>query len=493
MTEPTGRKWTDLPQAIAASQLVRLLGDWQVQGGHRTRPAYMRLAMALRTLVLDARVPTGARLPAERPLAQALGVSRTTATAAYQVLREEGIAHSRRGGGTWAALPPGHRRPGAPWAPAVPEGAGWLDLSVAALEGDEEIMVAVAAAADMLPSYLHHHGYEPAGLPVLREAVARRYEARGLPTSPEQIMITNGAQQGIDLVVRALLVPLDPVLVECPTYPNALDLFTRARARVLTAGRYDAGWEPDLVVSALRQVLPRLAYLMPDFHNPTGHLMSDADRPVIAEAAAASGTHVVVDETFAELALPEVDMPAPFASHGDGRVISLGSMSKAYWAGLRIGWVRAAPALLGQLRAARGSIDMASPVFEQLVAAWLLDHGEELLARRRADLASRREALMHGLAEHLGDWRFQVPAGGMSLWVDLGDPLSTALVQGAETHRLRLVAGPRFGPDGTLERYLRLPYTLPEDDLADAVSRLVAVRADLDTGWRPAPDRLPMA
>ncbi|MHB1487554.1 MAG: MocR-like transcription factor YczR [Acidimicrobiales bacterium] len=449
--------------------------------------------MALRALVLDARIPIGARLPAERPLAQALRLSRTTVTAAYQVLREEGFVHSRQGGGTWTALPPGRHRRGAPWAPAVPEEADWLDLSLAAPEGDDEILVAVTEATSLLRSHLGGHGYEPGGLGVLREAVARRYEARGLPTTADQVMITNGAQQGIDLVVRALVDPLDPVVVECPTYPNALDVFARARARVVTVGMYELGWEPDLVISALRQVLPRLAYLMPDFHNPTGLLMPGSCRAAIAEAAAGSGTCVVVDETFAELALDEVDVPAPFACHDDGRVVSVSSMSKAYWAGLRIGWVRANPALLRRLREARGCVDMASPILEQLVAAWLLDHGRDLLNRRRGILASRRDALVRGLTNQLGDWRFQVPAGGLSLWVDLAAPISTALVQGAEAHRLRLAAGRRFGPEGTLERYLRLPYTLPEDDLADAVNRLVAVRADLDAGWLPAPHRAPVA
>lgn len=482
-----------MPQAITATQLVRLLGDWQL--ARQPAAAYMRLAMALRALVLDARVPAGARLPAERPLADALGVSRTMVTAAYQILRDDGFIHSRQGGGTWAALPPGRRRRGAPWAPAVPEEPDWLDLSVAAPEGDDDIMVAVSEAADLLPTYLAGHGYEPDGLAVLREAVARRYTERGVPTTPDQITITNGAQQGIDLVVRALVEPLAPVVVECPTYPNALDVFARARARVVTVGMYASGWQPDLVVSALRQVLPVVAYLMPDFHNPTGQLMGEPCRAAIADAAAASGTRVLVDETFADLMLDEVDMPPPFASYGEvsSRLISLGSMSKAYWAGLRIGWVRADPDLLRHLRAARGSIDMASPIFEQLVAAWLLDHGKHLLDRRRTALASRRAALVEGLREHLPDWVFQVPAGGMSVWVDLGAPLSTALVQGAEAHRLRLAAGPRFGPDGTLERYLRLPYTLPEDDLVDAVTRLVAVRADLDAGWRPGPDRHPVA
>jgi DNA-binding transcriptional MocR family regulator len=358
--------------------------------------------------------------------------------------------------------------------------------------GDDEVMAAVAEATGQLGAHLGGHGYEPRGLAILREAIARRYESRGLPTSADQILVTNGAQQAIDLVVRALVSPLDPVMVECPTYPNALDVL--ARARVVTVGISTTGWNPDLAISALRQTLPRLAYLIPDFHNPTGHLMPADCRLAIAEAAAASGTHLVIDETFAELALDAVDVPPPFACYdAGGQVISVGSMSKAYWAGLRIGWIRTTASLLSRFQAVRATLDIASPVFEQLLAAWLLDNGHGLLTRRRAALASGRNILMRELRDHFRDWRFGVPTGGLSLWVDLGAPVSTALAQAAEGHRLRLAAGPRFGPNGTLERNLRLPYILGEEDMVEAVRRLEAAKADLEAGWTPGGKVIPIA
>ena len=136
-----------------------------------------------------------------------------------------------------------------------------------------ELPGAMAAALDLLPAYLHGHGYDSYGLPVLREAVARRYTERGLPTAPGQIFVTGGAQHAFDLLLRCLVSPLDPVLVESPTYPNALDALARARARVVAVGLAPEGWDIEAFVAALRQSLPRLAYLMPDFHNPAGHLM----------------------------------------------------------------------------------------------------------------------------------------------------------------------------------------------------------------------------
>ena len=168
-------------------------------------------------------------------------------------------------------------------------------------------------------------------------------------------------------------------------------------------------------MAALRQSLPRLAYLMPDFHNPAGHLMSAPDRAALATAAAAAGTRLVIDETFAELSLGDGEpaLPAPLAAWDPaGQVITIGSMSKAFWAGLRVGWVRADPGLAAQLQAARGPSDLASPVVEQLAAAWLLERADRLLPARRASLTRRRDVLAAALAEHLPAWSFRLPAAG---------------------------------------------------------------------------------
>ena len=339
-------------------------------------------------------------------------------------------------------------------------------------------------AAEQPPGRQHGHGYDSYGLPALREAVTRRYTERGLPTVPEQIFVTSGAQHAFDLLLRCLVSPLDPVLVESPTYPNALDALARVRARVVAVGLAPEGWDIEAFVTALRQSLPRLAYLMPDFHNPAGLLMSARDRAELATAAAAVGTRLVIDETFAELPLgdaPGPGLPAPFAAWDPaGQVITIGSMSKAFWAGLRVGWVRADPALAAQLQAARGPSDLASPVMEQLAAAWLLERADSLLPARRASLARRRDVLVAALAEHLPAWSFRVPGGGLSLWARLDAPVSSALARAAERQRLRLVPGPRFGSGANLEGYLRLPFTLPEAELHDAAGRLAAARASLD-------------
>jgi DNA-binding transcriptional MocR family regulator len=123
---------------------------------------------------------------------------------------------------------------------------------------------------------------------------------------------------------------------------------------------------------------------------------------------------------------------------------------------------------------------MSGPVLDQLVAARLLRYSDAVLPARREVLRGQRDALVAALRAELPEWRFRVPTGGLSLWVELDAPISGALSRAAESYGVRLAAGPRFGVDGTMERFLRLPYTLPADQLADAVRRIAAARDDLD-------------
>ena len=191
----------------------------------------------------------------------------------------------------------------------------------------------------------------------------------------------------------------------------------------------------------------------------------------------------MIDETIAGLELDGATPPpsvAVFDADGD-TVISTGSMSKTFWAGLRIGWIRANPALVQRLAAARAALDIASPVLEQLVAVELLGAAETVMERQRVAARERRDAFAAALRALLPEWRFSVPAGGLSLWIELDAPRSTALAAIADRYGLRLAAGPRFGVDGAFERFLRLPYSLPAPVLEDAASRLaVAWRAVSD-------------
>jgi DNA-binding transcriptional MocR family regulator len=170
-----------------------------------------------------------------------------------------------------------------------------------------------------------------------------------------------------------------------------------------------------------------------------------------------------------------LDLPAPppLASvDRAAKVISIGSMGKSFWGGLRMGWIRADRELIAALNAVRSAVDMGSPIIEQLAAAILLRDPESPLRERRKAIGRQRDHLLDLVAERLPDWRFQRPAGGLSAWAELPRPVSTALA--AATHRLglRIAPGNRFGVDGAFERFVRLPYALPADRLTEAVDRL---------------------
>jgi DNA-binding transcriptional MocR family regulator len=470
------------PRSISSPSLVRQLGAWRDddRAGAGGDPLYVQLADAIRLLILDGRVPLDVRLPGERELASVLGVSRTTVSTAFGRLREQGHLVSRHGSGSRTSIPTGAA--GRAFGVLVPgEETDLIDLGAAALPAAPGVHAAYASAIAALPAHLPGHGYSSLGVPELRRAIAERYARRGLPTTPEQILVTSGAQHAFVLVLQLLAGPGDRVLIDHPTYPHAIDAIARASCRPVPVGLPAAdGWDVDGVLAALGQTGPRLAYLIPDFHNPTGRCMDDDSRARIAAAAARARTTLVVDETMVDLGL-DGPPPAPFATHDPSGsvVITIGGMSKSFWGGLRVGWIRASEATITALAGVRPGLDLGTPVLEQLASVALLTDDEDRLDERRAMLRERRDRLISAMDEHLPDWRVQTPTGGNSLWAELPAPVSSALVASAERHGVRLVSGPRFGVDAAFERFLRLPYTRPAEELEDAVVRIARAYADL--------------
>lgn len=454
-------------RALDVDLLARELGNWRTSS--LSGPAYLGLADAIRLLIIDGRVPVGSRLPSERALADALRVSRTTVTAAFTQLREDGYLNARRGARGIAALP---LRPAEP-ADQTPTPS--TSLAAAALSAPcATVLEAFAEATRDIAPYLQEPGHELMGVSSLRAAVAERYCLRGLPTDPNQIMITSGAQHAIGLILATHTQPGDRVLVEQPTYHGALSAISTAGARAVPVALAEEGWEIDAVHAALRQLAPSLAYLIPDSHNPTGFTMAATDRKRLGQIISETRTRTIVDESIMDMWMDEAP-PEPLAASvpRDDLVLTIGSMSKSFWGGLRVGWIRAEPATVAAIAAIRPSLDLGTPILEQLAAARLLAMRDTVLPERRELIRMRREFLVSLLARELPDWRPGPGRGGMSLWVKLPAPMSTALSAAASRLGLDLPAGPRFGVDGTLERFIRLPYALPEPQLEEAVELLV--------------------
>ncbi|WP_405167894.1 PLP-dependent aminotransferase family protein [Nocardia sp. NBC_01499] len=452
-----------------------MVGSWNEGPG----PAHQHLSDRLRLLVLDGRLGLGVVLPSERELASTLGTSRTTVGTAYRTLADQRYVETHERARAVVRLP-GDRAPHQQVTPS----ATTIDLSFAAPPAPVEVLYsAYATALEQLPRHFGRNGYDPLGVIELRAAVAYRYEQRGLRTRPDHILITTGAQHALALIARALLTPGDRVLIDHPTYPHAIRVFNDARARITPVSLTETGWDTTQLQSASR--VSQLAYLIPDFHNPTGLCMSGAVREQINLSCL-----TVIDETMADLAL-DVAPPTPFARHHP-TAISIGSASKSIWGGLRIGWIRAHPSVLERVAQIRTGTDLGTPLLEQLATAQLL-YSDGYRADMLHRLRTQRQALDTAISEKFPEWRVIKTPGGLSKWAALPDAVSSRLAAIAPDYGVAIAAGPRFGIGGAFERNIRMPYSLPPEQLIEGIHRLARAHDALAQGKAGRHDPVPLA
>lgn len=476
--EPAGTFWyvflVMVPRSttslVPVQRLVRVIGPWQ----NRPGPLYRRVAQALGDAILDGRLSPGDRLPSHRQLADGFGLSRSTAVRAYDEVRQAGLLDSYARSGNYVRIPDSlSTRPG-PWLPATGPLSRPIDLSKATTRADDDVLDVLRRAAADVALLKDRDGYDVLGIPELREAIARRFGQRGLPTSPEQILVTSGAQQGIDLVTRLMIHPGEATVLESPAYAGLIDRLRQARADLVGLDISESVWDVERFTYMVRRTRARVAYLTPDFHNPTGRLMEQDVRENLTEVAMRERITLVVDETNAEIVVDDdLVMPPPLAALAPARsAITLGSLSKCVWAGLRIGWVRAEPTTIQALANLKLTSTLSTPLLEQLAAVCLLDGGtlDRYLEARRPGLARRREMVLQ--TAHDLKFTFTQPAGGLSSWVMLPSGSGSALAQHAIRHQLLLLAGTRFSPNGVLDRFVRLPYSLPDRELQAACTAL---------------------
>ncbi len=446
--------------------LTRQLQGWRASGDDA---AYRNLAEALKLLVLDGRLALNARLPGERRLAEALGVSRITVSAALDRLRGDGFVISRIGSGSFTALPPGPATRPDPLHQLEP--SGLIDMATAVVPAGAEVHAAYARALASLPAHLPGHGYGPVGVEPLRRAIAGSYDAMGLATSPDAVVVTAGAQNAFALLLRALCRPGDAVVIDHPSFHHAIDAINRAGLKPVPVPLAPDDWDIDALTATITRVRPRLIYLIGAHHNPTGMVMTAAEEAAIAGAAERAGSTVIFDDTLRELWF---DQPPPPPKALGAHVVRLGSTSKAWWGGLRIGWLRAGPDVIEAVIRNRASLDLGVPIVEQLAAAVLIAGDPAPLVERRSRIAAQQRCLRQLLADALPEWEVKRPPGGLSLWIALPRPVSERLAVTSARHGVRIAPGTRFGIGGEFRRFIRLPFTLPEAELERAVPGLAA-------------------
>ncbi len=465
---------------MVSSSFVAALGNWVAGDG----PAYRRLADAARRAIENGEIGPGSRLPAERTLSRLLTVSRTTVVAAYELLRQERLVESRQGSGT--RVRGRERRPGPfredpagsfrrhPVYRRLIEGAGgtieFLGAHLPACEVVSRDLASVDRAA--LSELARGPGYLPMGLPALRRAVAAHVTAWGLVSSEEQILVSNGAQQAIGLAASLFLEAGDAVVVENPTYLGAIDIFTAQGARLVPVPAGEGGVDVEALRDALARSKPRLVYLMPTYQNPTGSVLSDRDRRRVARLASEAGVPIVEDLTLADLSLGPAPPPPIGAFAAETPVLTIGSMSKLFWGGLRVGWIRASGEALARIAKFKIMADLGASLVGQLVAARLLPEAARVRQARRREIRERLDRLTKLLARHLPDWSWAMPAGGLSLWVKLPHGDANEFAQVALRHGVSVVPGPLASPDGGCADRLRLPYVLDAGPMTEGVERL---------------------
>lgn len=461
-----------------------MLGDW-LEGGETL---YGQLAERMRQLARTGAIPAGARLPSERSLGAALGVSRNTVAKAFDELRAEGVLASRTGDGTYVVAAARHAagnddRLGSFAPMPVERGSRHrIDLRSAALPGlqmaaDEINSLDGFRMRDLVAS----HGYLPAGLPELRAAIAAYYDALGLPTESDQILVTSGAQQALRLVASLHVEPGAVVAIEEPSFRGAIQSLKALGARLVGVPSGPHGIDVDALVATLSRDQPVLLVLQSTVHNPTGSVMDSLRRSRVAGLATRFGVPVIDDSTLADTIIDGDRRPLPLAA-GSEAVVTIGSMSKLFWGGLRVGWARAHADVVEQLTSLKGGEDLGTSVLAQVLASRLLSLVERARDERHAVLAEARRSVLAAVAGLLPDWQPQVPAGGASLWVRLPVAKATAFAQRADREGVRVLPGPTFSCSDGLDDHLRIAFTGPNEVTTRGIELLAEAWAAFTDG-----------
>jgi DNA-binding transcriptional MocR family regulator len=452
-----------------------LLAHWSAGRG----PLYVRLGAALQGCIGAGHLAPGEQLPSERRMAELIQVSRSTVVAAYEALASEGWVSRRQGSGTHVSA--GAPRPGEVLALRSPVRGSFQSQNEFGVT-EFDLTIAVPVLGPMQQERLRRASeaafseslYHPLGLPELRATLAEMYARQGLPTRSEQVVVTTGAQQAISVIAGALLRRGDAALLETPTYFGAIDVFRAAGARLLGVPVEPGGAQTGAFQTQLAAG-PRLAFLTPTFQNPTGSVTSASSRARLAQMICGAQLPTIEDDTLIDLGFGgPVDCPPPrLASfEPDAPIICVGSLSKLFWAGLRVGWMRLPDTLSGPIIQRKTLADFGSSMPSQVIALELLRELPVLRAERRASVLPARDLLVTLLQEYLPDWTYQVPAGGQFLWAQLPTRNAAGFTHLARRYGVRLFPGASMGVNDLPDSFLRLPFTLPVQHLPEAVSRL---------------------
>lgn len=482
-------------------------------------PLYLQLAEIISDKVTSQVLPAGTKLPPERVLAQLFSVSRTTAINAYRHLEQQGMVNTRVGSGTYVAgqlSDTDSSTAHVPWAqlftpyPQTPLSSILRELvsppapdtiSLAAGMGDPDLYP-VGTFMDLYSEHIQHaeradfghiptEGYDP-----LRHSVAAMLAAKGIPTKKDNVMILAGSQQGLYLLSKILLEPGDCVIIESPSFIGAIQVFQASGARVLSLPPDDR-----FPLAALEDYLiryrPKMLYLMPTFHNPTGRTMSLKERQDLLQLAARHRLIIIEDDPYSDLYYDRVPPPALKALDSYGGVVYLSTFSKNLFSGLRTGYISASPILINRLALEKQYIDLHSNNISQWLVQLFLDTGnlDSHLSLIRREYKKRRDdtakALQRFCGKHID---FAIPDGGFYFWCKIKQSgTSRRLLHEATKIGVSFVPGEAFYTTPTQDKDFRVCFTTHNQTVLHEGIRRLAKAIAQTTNKKGNEDSLPFA
>ncbi len=474
-------------------------------------PVYIQIFEQVRRQILSGELLPGFRLPAERKLAESLGVNRTTVLNAYRELKAEGLVGSRVGNGTIVlsyldedlSVDKSSHEPA--WNQIFSQYANRLDsylvkdLLVLANRTDVISFATGIASPETGPiqalagiehELIQNRNYRAfihtptEGLLSLRQAIGRLMQKRGVYCQPDEIMMLSGSQQGIDLAARIILDPGDIVVVEEPTYFPAIQVFRAAGARVISVPIDDKGIKVEVLEQLLHRYRPKLIYTIPTFQNPSGTELELERRKRLVELASKYNVIILEDDAYGDLCYEGRLLPMLKSMDNDGHVIYLSTFSKNIYSGLRLGWMVAHKKIIKEFASGKQLMDLHSNSLSQWIVERFIENGslEAHLIKICGEYRSRRDIMYEALSKYAPkDLIWNRPKGGYYIWCRLPDGVSASkLVAKAADYKVSFVPGSPFFASGQGDDYIRLNFTFaPVKDIDEGIKRLCAAMKEL--------------
>lgn len=419
-------------------------------------PLYRQLHDSIRSRIISGEFAHGDRLPPTRELAGQLGLNRTTVSAAYELLESDGLISGHVGRGSFVSY---RATPNSESASSISFAASRPSELLFPLDEFRESCREVINGPEALailqlgPST----GYGP-----LRRHLLRIASEQGNAAAGDEVAVTSGCQQAIDLIQRTMVSPGDVVAIEDPVYPGLRKAFETAGARLAAVPMRDSGIDLRALAQVLRRERPRLIVLTPNFQNPTGLTMPLEDRREVLRLARETGTLIVENDIYGDLRYRGASIPTLKSLDPDAGVLLLGSFSKIAFPGLRVGWAIGPEALIRKLGEAKQWCDLHTDQLSQAVLLRFAESGR--LARHRARMLDagreRLHAAINACERHLPPGsKFTRPEGGMNLWLELPEPVDGAeLLARAQRAGVHYLPGKTFGVERDHSNALRISF-----------------------------------